>query len=70
MARDWQPVPQTRNWVLVDDETSCILRQVAVRDPYLGESDGTKFVVTGSGHEASTHGSMDAAQAAAEASLS
>lgn len=70
MSREWSRVRGTRNWQLVDTGMSRIVRHVAVRDPYIGEPDGTKFVVTGEGHEDSgIYGSLAEAQVAAEASL-
>ncbi|MCU1492087.1 MAG: hypothetical protein JWM85_3492 [Acidimicrobiaceae bacterium] len=68
MRMDWTRVPTTRNWVLVDDSRQAV-RHIAVRERYIGETDGTRYVVTGRGHEMSTHFSMDEARAAAEASL-
>ena len=65
----WTPVTGTDNWQYVDDESYMILRHVAVRPPYIGESGGTKYEVTGEGHEHSKHNSLSDAMAAAEASL-
>ncbi|HXB64285.1 MAG TPA: hypothetical protein VNV42_05340 [Solirubrobacteraceae bacterium] len=67
--RKWMPVTGTDNWQYVDDESSTILRHVAVRPPYLGEAGSTKYEVTGKGHENSKHDSLPDAMAAAEASL-
>ncbi len=63
------PVTGTDNWQYVGDESSMILRHVAVRPPYIGEPGGTKYEVTGDGHQHSTHDSLADAKAAAEASL-
>jgi hypothetical protein len=41
---------------------------IAVRDPYINEPDGTKFCISGPGHEASIHNSLADAIAGAEAS--
>lgn len=62
-------MPGTANWALVDLDSEMVLRHVAVRAPYLGEPKGTKYEVTGDGHEHSKHDSLDQAKAAAEASL-
>jgi hypothetical protein len=67
--RERRPVRGTGNWQYVDDELNLILRHIAVRQPYIGEPDGTKYVVTGDGHEHSTHDSLSDATAAAEGSL-
>jgi hypothetical protein len=40
-----------------------------VRDPRFGEPDGTKYHVSGDGHEESIYSSLDEAKTAAEASL-
>jgi len=70
LRREWRPVPDTANWALVDLDSEMVLRHVAVRGPYLGsEPEGTKYEVTGDGHEHSKHESLDQAKAAAETSL-
>jgi hypothetical protein len=65
---DWQPVPTTNNWHL-SAEDGGPLRHIVVRDPRLGESAGTKYVVSGPGHGESVHQSLHEAKAAAEATL-
>jgi hypothetical protein len=64
----WQRVPTTANWMLIDANGK-ILRQIVVRDPWFGEPDGTKYHVSGDGHEESIHSSLGGAKTAAEASL-
>jgi hypothetical protein len=68
VARSWQRVPQTANWVL-PDESGVSLRHIAVRGPRIGEPNGTKYVVSGDVHGESIHSSLDEAKDAAEASL-
>jgi hypothetical protein len=68
MRRGMQRVPTTRNWVL-PDEQGMTPRQIVVRDPRLGEPDGTKYEVTGKEHGHTVHSSMEDAKTAAEASL-
>lgn len=71
MPREWRPVAGTRNWILVDEDTAMALRHIAVRDPYLGDPGGTKYDVTGDGHEPApdAYPSLAEAKAAAERSL-
>jgi hypothetical protein len=64
----WQRVATTTNWVL-PDEQGMALRQIVVRGPRLGETDGAKYEVTGRGHGHTVHSSLEDARAAAEASL-
>ncbi len=45
------------------------LRAINVREPYMNEPDGTKFCVSGRGHEASIHPTLEEAMEAAEASV-
>ena len=61
----WHWITPTQ-YVLADGNRD--VRLVHVREPYMNESDGTKYCVSGDGHEASIHGSLDEAVAAAEAS--
>lgn len=63
----WKRLTATQH-VLVLDGGDSYARLIAVRGPYLNEPDGTKYVVTGSGHDASIHTTLAEAKAAAEAS--
>lgn len=70
MSLEWSRVRGTRNWQLVDTEAGQIVRHIAVRDPYINEPDGTKYVVTGPGHPTpDIAGSLSEAQDSAVASL-
>lgn len=60
-----------RQWGLPDKE-GLSLRVIVVREPRIGEPDGTNYVVSGEGHGESgesVHASLADAQTAAEASL-
>jgi hypothetical protein len=63
---DWQQV-EVGQWAILDEQ-GVILRLIVVREPRIGEPDGTKYVVSGDGREL-VRSSLDAAKAAAEASL-
>jgi hypothetical protein len=67
IAREWQQVPTTSDWVLVADGK--ILRYVSVREPYADEPNGIKYQVTGEGHDLSVHDSLEEAFGAAQRSL-
>lgn len=45
------------------------LRQIAARVPYMNEPGGTKYCVSGAGHKASVHATLEEAMEAAQASL-
>jgi hypothetical protein len=64
---DWQPIAPGQLAIL--DEQGVILRLIVLREPRMGEPDGTKYVVSGKGHDESVHSSLDDAKATAEASL-
>jgi hypothetical protein len=63
---NWQPVPGTANWHL-PEEGDLPQRHIVVREPRIGESDGTKYEVSGPGHHC-IYSSCDEAKAAAQAS--
>lgn len=65
--RKWVRVPGTNNWAYEDESGK--KRHITVREPYMNEPDGTKYDVTGEGHEYSQHDSLPEAMTAAEASL-
>jgi hypothetical protein len=69
IATRWSPIPTTRNWQLTEDGDPWILRQIAIREPYFGEANGTKHVVTGPGYVMSTHDSFEVAREHAESDL-
>jgi hypothetical protein len=63
---EWLWITQTQ--CALEDEGHYV-RAINVREPYVNEPDGTKYVVTGAGHEMSVHDCLAGAKAAAEASL-
>ena len=65
---EWQPVRGTRNLILHDAESGTTLH-IVVRDPYMNEPNGTKYVVTGGTFNGIIYSSLAGAKAAAEASL-
>jgi hypothetical protein len=69
MTRDegeWRWETETQ-YVLVQGDH--YVRAINVRGPYINEPPGTKYCVSGDGHEASIHPSLEEARDAATASL-
>jgi hypothetical protein len=52
------------------DRHGVVLRNIVVREPRIGESDGTRHAISGDGHDYSVHDSLDVAEREGEASLS
>jgi len=65
---EWSWVTPTQ--CALDDGNGRYVRLIVVRGPYFNEADGTKYCVSGDGHEASVHSALEEAMKAAEASLS
>jgi hypothetical protein len=65
----WHPVPGTANLHLPEQD-GLPQRHIVVREPRFGEPDGTKYEVSGPGHQHSIHSSLAEAKTAAEASRS
>jgi hypothetical protein len=63
---DWQQVAPGQ-WAILDEQ-GVVLRLIVLREPRMGEPDGTKYVVSGDGREF-VRSSLDAAKAAAQPSL-
>jgi hypothetical protein len=67
MDDGWYQVPGTANWHLPERD-GLPQRHILVRDERFGEPDGTKYEVSGPGHEHSIHASLEEAMTQAEAS--
>jgi hypothetical protein len=59
----WRQVTP-RQWQLVN-ERGQLLHTVTARGPYLNESRGLRYIVSGDGYSSTTHNSLREAQAAA-----